>query len=136
MKTSPTTARSLRSHVVSIATAVICLPLTVALRGELREARAGEPGPVSKAGASAMPTIERIDGASGPPKAAVPAPATGRKVPACALAAYARLADERKTLEATYAGDAAGFDRAFVARKHALVGQAAMDAIGCKGGGP
>jgi len=84
-----------------------------------------------------MAAIERIDGATWPAKpASGPPPAIGRKVPACALAAYARLADERKVLEASYASDAPGFAKAYAARKKAVVGQAAMDALGCRGGVP
>lgn len=130
-------ATSPRLRAASLAVAILCLPLVLALRGEPGRAWAGEPAPGSKSGASAMPSIERIDGTTWPGKpAAGPPPTAGAKVPACALARYARLAEEKANLEATYASDPPGLAKAYAARKNALVGQAAMDAIGCRGGTP
>lgn len=111
--------------------------LMLAVHGDRNLARAGEPSPVSIPGTTVRPAIARIDGSSGPVKAPTPPPTLpGSKVPACALAAYAKLADEVAVLSARHAGDPAGFEGAYAATKNSLVGPAAMDAIGCKGGAP
>jgi len=114
--------------------ATLGLPLVLAIR-EQRSAWAGDPSPRPSGGPSTFSPIERIDGASGPPKSPGALPPTLPAVPACALALYAKFGDEVKLLAERHVGDPAAYQAAYAAKKQEMLGQAVMDAIGCRGGG-
>jgi len=114
--------------------AALGMPLVLSLR-EQRRAWAGDPSPAPSGGPSTFSPIERIDGASGPAKSPGALPSTLPPVPTCALARYAKFADEAKLLAERHVGDPAAYDAAYAAKKQEMLGQKAMDAIGCRGGG-
>ncbi len=118
----------------TIAAAALSLVLVQRGDGWMRPAIASPTGPASAPTGLAAVPIARIT-QDAKPKKADPEPASGNdfaRVPECALAAYAALATEAKSLADLHGPDVAAFRAAYAKRKHELVGVAALAAKGCR----